>query len=126
MDDLFVRLWERLSDRVHGPLSFRLIIQPLVAILFAIRDGYYDSLAGRSPYFWALFTQPGRRADLIREGWMAVARLFVIALFIDVVYQLIVLRWVYPLEAIIVAFLLAIIPYVLIRGPINRIVGRFL
>jgi hypothetical protein len=37
------------------------------------------------------------------------------------VYQLIVLHFVYPGEALIVAFILAIIPYVLLRGPAMRV-----
>jgi hypothetical protein len=32
-----------------------------------------------------------------------------------------VARWVYPLESLIVAFVLACVPYLLLRGPVNRI-----
>jgi len=32
-----------------------------------------------------------------------------------------VVRWIYPLELIIVAIALAVVPYVLIRGPVNRL-----
>jgi hypothetical protein len=39
-----------------------------------------------------------------------------------VVYQLIEFHWVYPGETLIVAIVLAIIPYFLLRGPINRFV----
>ena len=59
MDDMWIRFWGNLADRLHGPLTFRLILQPVVAILFAFRDGYHDARAGSVPYFWALFTQPG-------------------------------------------------------------------
>jgi len=40
---------------------------------------------------------------------------------LDCIYQIIILHWIHPLEAIVVAFLLAIIPYLLVRGPVNRI-----
>jgi hypothetical protein len=40
---------------------------------------------------------------------------------VDVVYQLVQLRWVYLGEALIVAQIVAVVPYVLIRGPVNRI-----
>jgi lauroyl/myristoyl acyltransferase len=43
----------------------------------------------------------------------------------DLIYQVIVLRWFYPLEALIVALVLAFLPYILLRGPVNRI-ARFL
>jgi hypothetical protein len=51
-----------------------------------------------------------------------VAKVFVMAVVIDVVYQYIVFRWFYPGEALFVAFILAFVPYLLIRGPVNRIV----
>jgi hypothetical protein len=40
---------------------------------------------------------------------------------VDVVYQLVQLRWVYLGEALIIAQIVALVPYVLIRGPVNRI-----
>jgi hypothetical protein len=121
MEELLTRMWENLAGRIDGPLKFRLILQPAMATFFAIRDGLKDAREGRPPYFWALFTQRGHRAELLREGWKAVAKVFTIATLIDVVYQLIVLRWIYPGEALIVAFILAFLPYLLIRGPLNRL-----
>jgi hypothetical protein len=50
-----------------------------------------------------------------------VAKVFVVAVLIDIAYQWIVFRWVYPLEALVVAFLLACVPYLLVRGPANRL-----
>ena len=47
-------------------------------------------------------------------------RVFILALVLDVVYQLIVLRFVYAGEAIIVAFILAIVPYLILRGLVTR------
>jgi hypothetical protein len=46
---------------------------------------------------------------------------FVIALIIDTVYQLYELHFLYPGEAVLVAFLLAIVPYVALRGLVTRI-----
>jgi hypothetical protein len=43
----------------------------------------------------------------------------------DVVYQIIVLKTFYPVEALIIAFLLAFVPYLLIRGPVARIARRW-
>lgn len=122
MDELALRVWDNLTGRLHGPLTFRLLLQPIMAILFALRDGHRDAVEGRAPYFWALFTDPAHRVELLREGWKAVLRIFILAVAIDVVYQLIVFRWLYPMEALIVAFLLAFFPYLLVRGPVNRLV----
>jgi hypothetical protein len=121
MDEILTRFWENLGGRVGGPLTFRLILQPVVAAVLAIRAGLADARAGRPAYFWTILTNPGDRRELLREGWKAVAKVFTIALVIDIVYQLIVFRWVYPFEVLIVAFLLACVPYLLIRGPVNRI-----
>jgi hypothetical protein len=38
MDDL-TRIWVNLGSRIGGPLSFRLLLQPLVAATLAIRAG---------------------------------------------------------------------------------------
>ena len=47
-----------------------------------------------------------------------------LAIVLDVVYQIIVARFVYPGEVIIVALLLAIVPYLLLRGLVTRIARR--
>jgi len=124
MEDLLTRIFENLIDRVSGPMKFRLILQPLMAIIFAIRSGLKDAKEGKPAYFWALFTDPANRRDMLRDGWKSVGKIFIIAIIIDLVYQLIVFRWFYPLEALLVAVILAFIPYLLIRGPLTRIVRR--
>jgi hypothetical protein len=124
VEDLLIRIAENLIDRVSGPMKFRLLLQPTMAIIFAIRDGLKDARKGRVPYFWAIFTRPTRRKELLREGWKAVSRFFIIAIIMDAIYQFMVLRWFYPGEALAVAFILAFLPYVLIRGPVNRIMRR--
>ncbi|HEX5214495.1 MAG TPA: hypothetical protein VFV98_03480 [Vicinamibacterales bacterium] len=125
MDDLFARIWENLGGRVGGPLTFRLILQPLVASVLAILAGIKDARAGRPAYFWAVLTDANSRRDLLREGWKSVAKVFTLAVIIDVVYQLIVFKWVYPGEVLILAFLLACVPYLVLRGPVNRLVSMF-
>ena len=119
-----MRMLLNVTDRVGGPMTFRIILQPTMALLLAFRAGLKDAQQGRPPYFWTILTDPSQRADLLREGWKAVARVFFLAVIMDVIYQLIVFRWVYPLESILVAILLAVVPYLLIRGPVNRIVRR--
>jgi hypothetical protein len=121
MEDLLARIFENLIDRVSGPMKFRLILQPLMAIIFAVRSGLKDAKEGRPPYFWGFFTHPDQRRDMLRDGWKAVGKVFVIAIIIDLVYQLIVFRWFYPFEAVLVAAILAFIPYLVIRGPVSRI-----
>lgn len=125
MKDIFARMWLNLGDRVGGPMTFRLILQPTMAALLALRGGLKDARAGQTPYLWNVFTDPVNRADLLREGWKAIARVFLLAVTMDVIYQWIVFGWIYPGEALLVAILLAVVPYVLIRGPANRIARQW-
>jgi hypothetical protein len=122
VEDLLTRFVEHLIGRVHGPMTFRLLLQPAMALLCAVRDGVKDAREGRPPYFWALFTHAGARSDLLREGSRAVARILVLGVVMDLIYQLIVFRWLYPLELVTMALLLAFVPYLLARGPVNRVV----
>jgi len=120
VEEWLIRIVDNLVDRVSGPMKFRLVLQPLVAIIFAVRSGLRDAKEGRPAYFWSIFTDPQNRKEMLHDGWKSVGRIFILAIIIDAVYQIIELRWFYPLEAFIVAIVLAIIPYLLIRGPVNR------
>lgn len=125
MEEVLARIWENLGGRVGGPLTLRIFLQPTVAALLALRAGVRDARSGRPPYLWAILTDPADRRDLVGEGWKAVSTVFGLAAIIDIVYQVLVFRWVYPLEVLLVAFLLACVPYLLIRGPANRIARSF-
>jgi hypothetical protein len=121
MDEVWMRIVENLSDRVTGPMKFRLLLQPVMASIFAIMAGLADAKAGKPPYFWALVTHPQHRRDMLKDGWKSVGKVFMLAIVLDCVYQVIVQRFVYPGEALIVAFILAIVPYLLLRGLVTRI-----
>jgi hypothetical protein len=123
MDHLITRITEDLITRVTGPMKFRLVLQPAMATFFAIRDGLKDARECKPPYFWGLFTDKGERESMVKNGWKSVGKVFILAIVLDVIYQLIEHRWtVYPGEAALVAIILAIVPYLVIRGPVNRIV----
>jgi hypothetical protein len=104
-------------------MKFRLLLQPTMAALLAIRSGLKDARAGKPPYFWTIATDRTARAELLRDGWKSVGKVFVLALALDVVYQIVELRFVYPGEAIIVALLLAIVPYLVLRGLVTRLMS---
>lgn len=124
MDEFWLRISDNLVDRVSGPMKFRLVLQPTMAAIFAIVAGLKDAKANRPPYGWELFTDPTHRVELMREGWKGVGKVFLLALALDVVYQIIAERFVYPGEALIVAFVLAIVPYMLLRGLVNRVARK--
>ena len=121
MEDTLARVWEHLVGRLSGPLTFRLLLQPAMSTLFAVRDGLRDARTGRSRFLRTILRSPDDRRRLIREGLIAIGKLAALAIVIDFAYQLIVFRRIYPAEAIDVALLLAIVPYFVLRGPVNRI-----
>lgn len=121
MHDIWLRIMENMVDRISGPLHFRLLLQPVMAAIFAIIAGLKDAREGRAPYFWSLFTDPVNRAEMLKDGWKGVGKVFVLAIVLDVIFQIKVLHFVYPGEAIIVAIALAILPYLILRGLVTRI-----
>jgi hypothetical protein len=113
--------WERVIARMDGPLHFRLIVQPLMASLFAVLDGIKDAKQGNPPYLWTMLSEPEQRKDLLKQGWKRVNKIYILALVLDVIYQIKVSSWVYPGETLFVIFVLAVLPYLLLRGPISRL-----
>jgi hypothetical protein len=111
------RGWNGFLARPTGSLNFRFILQPTMASLLALRAGR----EGKEGYLWSMAANPERRAQLLHEGWRGVRTLFLVAIVLDCVYQLITVRFIYPLELLFTATLLAFVPYVLLRGPFNRL-----
>ncbi len=125
MEDIVTRFVADLIGRLSGPLTLRLFLQPAVATLLAVRDGVKDAREGRPPHFWRLVTGPPEaRRRRLKETWQAVLKVFIMAVVLDCVYQQLVFRWVYPIEAMVTAVILAILPYMLLRGVIDRIARR--
>ena len=119
--DILSRGMEQLLGRQHGPLHVRLFVMPVVVTVFAIRSGLRDAQEGNKPLLWAILSTPDRRADLLRSAVLDIGRIFIMAVVLDAVYQLAVLKAFYVVQALIIAFVCAILPYVIIRGPVTRI-----
>jgi len=124
MYDIWVRIVGNLADRVSGPMSFRFLLQPIMAAIFAIISGLKDAKAGNPPYFWSLLSDKSQRAAMLKDGWKSVGKVFVLAMILDLIYQIVVLRFFYPGEMLIVAILLAIVPYLILRGLVTRIARK--
>jgi hypothetical protein len=89
------RFVENLFARFNGPFHFRLIVQPLMASIFAVLDAIKDARLGKPAYFWSMLTSPENRKGLIKSGWKRVGKIFILAVILDVVYQLKVNHWIY-------------------------------
>jgi hypothetical protein len=75
-------------------------------------------------YMWALVRDRARRRALLREGWGHIWKVFMVAIVMDGIYQFVSVRWFYPGEALIVAVVLAVLPYLVFRSIVNRILQR--
>ncbi len=114
-----------LMVRLTGPMNFRFLLQPLMALFFAFRDGRKDAQEGRAPFFWAMFTDPENRRYVMRSGWKSIGKVFVIAIILDLAFQYFVLHG-FQIRggAVIAGVILAIVPYLALRGPVNRLMHR--
>jgi hypothetical protein len=117
---------EQLLGRLGGPLNFRLVVMPTVVTLLALRADWRDAREGRPAFLGAFITDPVERRRLFRIGLRDVGRVFLVALVLDTAYQLMVYRWVYPGQLLTVAVVCAVVPYVLVRGPITRTIRLLL
>jgi hypothetical protein len=124
IDDMWMRFLDNMVARVSGPMKLRLFLQPTMATIFAIRSGLKDAREGRPPFLWTFLTDAESRHYLIKDGWKSVGKVFILAMALDIVYQIIVAHFVYPLEVVVTALLLAIIPYICLRGLTTRITRK--
>ena len=125
IQEILTRFWNQLIAQPSGPLAFRLILQPMMAAILAILDGLKDARSGRPLYTWTILTDPAHRASYLREGLKRVCRVIIFAVVMDAIYQFLVLRWFYLGEALVTAFVLAVLPYLVIRGPAARLARRW-
>jgi hypothetical protein len=69
--EFFARVWEMLIGR--------LLVQPTVAAIFAVRAGWRDARAHRPRYLWSVVTNPATRRDLLRQELADVGKVFVVS-----------------------------------------------
>lgn len=123
--EILERMWHNFFERPGGPMSFRFYLQPIMAIIAAIHDGINDARAGRTPYLQKLISQPDHVSETLSEALRATSRIVLLALGMDAIYQRTVLDTFFPGEMVMVALLLAVVPYILARGPIALIARRW-
>ena len=121
------RVWDMLIERIGGAMTFRLVVQPVVASIIAIRAGIRDAKEGHPPYFWSwsVLTHAPSRAGMMRSGWRDIGKVFFVAIALDVIYGLWQYHGIFPIQTLIVATVLAILPYLLVRGPVTKLFSLF-
>ena len=115
------RFWADIFERIHGPMTFRFYLQPVMAALAALPDGIRDARLGHKSFFWSAWWDNNVSAGRLREGAISTARVVLLGLSMDVIYQFKVLDRFYPAEALMMALLLAVIPYFIFRWIVERV-----
>lgn len=116
MQDAWIRFWSDMVARTTGPMWFRLVLQPLVAMFFGVRAGLRDaSIVANGA------ERPGYRGVMFRQAWADLGKVALVAIVLDVIVQLLVLGTVYPGETLFVVFAIVVVPYQIIRSFVARL-----
>jgi hypothetical protein len=115
---------ENLLGRFGGPMSFRLLVQPAVAIFFGIRAGIRDARENKPTFLGCALSNPSSWRVRMRLSWRDVGAVFIIALVLDGIYQIIVHSGIFVLEMLITATALALVPYMIVRDLAARVARR--
>lgn len=124
--DVHQRFWSDMFARFGGPMTFRFILQPIMAAIAAIHDGVKDAREGHRSFFWTAWLHPSEQSGRLREGLISTARIMLLGISMDVIYQFKELDLFYPAEAVVIAILLAVIPYFIFRWIVERIARRWM
>ena len=71
---------ENLLGRLGGPMSFRLLMQPAVAIFFAVRAGIRDARENKPTFLGCALSNPRSWSPRMRLSWKDVGAVFIVAL----------------------------------------------
>ena len=82
------RIWRQLVERPGRPMTFRFILQPIMATIAALYDGVADARTGRSPYLWTILSDRTKRGDRLSKGLIS-ARVILLGMVMDLIYQVI-------------------------------------
>jgi hypothetical protein len=131
MPNYLIEIWENLVARTSGPLHLRFYLDPAICILYAVRAAIRDAKKHVPPYLLRMLVTSKQRKEIALEGWKDIGRVFMIAVMIDIAYQFVMIfafertTQFYPLESFIVSLGLTLVPYILVRGPLNRLIGKY-
>ena len=117
--DVHHRFWNDMFARFGGPMTFRFFLQPSMAAIAALPDGIRDAREGHKAFFWTAWRDRSQTAGRLREGLLSTARIMLLGLSMDAIYQFTVLKTFYPVEALVIALLLAVVPYFIFRWVVE-------
>jgi hypothetical protein len=124
MNEHDVGFWEGIMDVARGRGQFRLVLQPLIAIILGVRLGIADAKEGKDPFLLRLFVTEQNRARFAKQAASDVLVPFGVAIVVDGILQYYALGYVRPLAAIVVGALLIWLPFSVARALTNRLYRR--
>jgi hypothetical protein len=115
---------ELVSRVTSGPMQFRLIVQPAMALVLGIRDGLADAKAGSPPFVWGLLFHRQALKPSLKSAVRRLQVPIVFATLADALVQYLMFGYIRPLTAVLVGTLLMGLPYSAARGLSNRMRSR--
>jgi hypothetical protein len=112
---------DRLLARLSGPMKFRFILQPLMAIALGVRDGRLDAKGGTSQFVIDVLLGSDGRGRLMIAALKRLAMPVALGTVLDAVAQYQMFVHVRMIGALLVGLGVIGIPYVLTRGITNRL-----
>ncbi len=111
-------------ELLSGPGNLRFVLQPLIAILLAIRDGRNDAKSGTPAFLAEMVSGSGPRGATLKVSMKATLMPFSVAVILDSILQIVIfdvwrLQW-----ALVVGLFLVGIPYVVVRSISNSLFSR--
>lgn len=117
----YLGFWEGvIRELTAGQGQFRLLLLPAVALVLGVRAGIADAREGTLPFGRRLREANEPRAQVMKDSVKRALDPLALAFILDVILQRLTLGYVRPLAAIIVGAALAWIPFVIVRGVMNR------
>jgi len=107
-------------------MSFRLFLQPAMSLIYAIIAGVKDAKAGNPHFLEGFILGKVDRKTALKEIWKNVGKVFILAAVMEIIFEIIEFKTVHPFEVLKIAFFLAILPYLIFRGIVDRIVSLFI
>ena len=111
---------ELVARVVHGPMQFRFLLQPTMAVCLGVRDATADFRAGAPPFLWGLFSHTIDRKSSATKLLRRLRGPVLIASTLDAIAQYAMFGHVRPLSAVLVGSTLMALPYCTARGLANR------
>ena len=93
---------ERIQSRIAGPFHFRLLLQPIVALILGARDGISDAKNRIPPYLFRLLMGKGEQKKNLQEGINSISTPLIIGIILDGIVQFLIFDRIRFVGAIIV------------------------